>query len=119
MLCVGALWYGWTHERRNASLLAGLALGLSQYFYSSGRILIVLVLAWLTLVEILDRARFKRALISIGFLWLVAIVVVLPLGMFYRTPIPTERPARKSHHFRRVDGLQRSRTQPARLENNA
>ncbi len=83
MLCVGALWYGWTHERRNAYLLAGLALGLSQYFYSSGRILIVLVLAWLTLVGILDRARFKRALMSIGFLWLVAIVVVLPLAMFF------------------------------------
>lgn len=83
MVCVGALWYGWTHERRNAYLLAGLALGLSQYFYSSGRILIVLVLAWLALVGVLERARFKRALASIAFMWLVALVVVLPLGMYY------------------------------------
>ena len=97
MVCIGALWYGWSYERRNAYLLAGLALGLSQYFYSSGRILVLLILVWLALVGILERARFKRALASIAFLWLVALVVVLPLGMYY-----TEYPWQLSAPLNRV-----------------
>jgi 4-amino-4-deoxy-L-arabinose transferase-like glycosyltransferase len=82
-VAAGALWYGWTHERRNAYLLSGLALGLSQYFYSSGRVLLVLILLWLVIVGWHDRARLKRSSGSLFFLGLVALVTLLPLALFY------------------------------------
>jgi hypothetical protein len=79
----GALWYGWEQERRNAFLLAGLALGLSQYFYPSGRTLVLLVLLWLALAGLFDRGRLRRNLA--GLLWMAAaaLVVVLPLAWYY------------------------------------
>ncbi len=46
---LAALYVGWKQNRRSAFLLAGLGLGLSQYFYMSARALLVLVLAWVLL----------------------------------------------------------------------
>lgn len=82
-IIVGALWYAWTRERRNAYLLGGLALGLSQYFYSSGRILVVLAMIWLAMAALHDRARLKRSIVGIFFFWLVSAIVVIPLVLFY------------------------------------
>jgi 4-amino-4-deoxy-L-arabinose transferase-like glycosyltransferase len=82
-VAVGALWYAWTYERRNAYLLAGLALGLSQYFYSSGRILIVLIILWLVIAAWHDRDRLKRSASGLIFFGLVAAATVMPLALFY------------------------------------
>jgi hypothetical protein len=83
IVTVGALWYGWQKERRNAYLLAGLALGLAQYFYPSARTLLVLVFIWLLIAGLLDHPRLKRALPHITLTFLVTAVVLLPLVWYY------------------------------------
>ncbi len=80
---LSALWYAWNYERRNAYILAGLCLGLSQYFYTSGRILVFIMLVWLVIVGLSDRPRLKRALPDLGLMALTAIVVTLPLFIFF------------------------------------
>jgi 4-amino-4-deoxy-L-arabinose transferase-like glycosyltransferase len=82
-VAMGALWYAWTYEKRNAYLLAGLALGLSQYFYSSGRILLVLILIWLFVAGWHDRTRLKRSFGGLFFFGLVALVTIMPLALYY------------------------------------
>jgi len=83
IVTIGALWIGWKQERRNAYLLAGLSLGLAQYFYPSARTLLVLVFAWLLLVGVMDRTRLKHALPHIALFILIASVVLLPLAWYY------------------------------------
>jgi 4-amino-4-deoxy-L-arabinose transferase-like glycosyltransferase len=84
---VGALWYGWEKENRNAFLLAGIGLGIAQYFYTSSRTLIPLVILWVLIAGLFDRSHFKRALPDILIMALVAIAVVIPLAcFFFRSP---------------------------------
>lgn len=80
---IGALWYGWEKDRRNAYLLAGVSLGISQYFYSSSRTLLALILCWLLLAIILDRPRLKRAWVSLVLMFIVAGIITLPLAWYY------------------------------------
>jgi hypothetical protein len=80
---IGALWYGWEKDRRNAYLLAGLSLGISQYFYSSSRTLLVLIFSWLLLAAIFDRPRLKRAGVHLLLMFIIAGIVALPLAWFY------------------------------------
>ncbi len=80
---IGALWYGWEHHRRNAYLLAGLALGLGQYFYPSTRMLLVFLVLWILLGLALDRARGRQEWVNLLLLLLTAMVVVLPLAWHY------------------------------------
>ncbi|MEW6029517.1 MAG: ArnT family glycosyltransferase [Chloroflexota bacterium] len=82
-LTVGAAWYGWSRENRNALLLAGLGLGLAQYFYPSSRSLLALVYGWLFISALLDRARFKRLFSSLFLMSLTAVVTLLPLAWYY------------------------------------
>lgn len=79
---IGATWYAWERENRNAFLLAGFGLGISQYFYVTSHTLLVLIPVWLTLVSLRDRERFKRLLPDIVLMILVALVVVLPLAWY-------------------------------------
>ena len=83
IVTIGALWYGWEKDRRNAYLLAGLSLGISQYFYSSSRTILVLILVWMILAAILDRTRLKHAWVNLICMFLVATVVALPLVWHY------------------------------------
>ena len=83
VVTIGALWYGWEKDRRNAYLLAGLSLGLSQYFYSSSHTILVLIFGWVALSVIFDRARLKRAWVNLILMLFVAGIVVLPLAWFY------------------------------------
>lgn len=76
---IGLLWYGWKMDRRTAFLLAGFALGTSQYFYVSVRLLFVLVPAWLVLAALADRKRFQRNSASIALMFLVMLIVFIPL----------------------------------------
>lgn len=80
---VGALWYGWEQRRRNAYLLAGLALGLGQYFYPSTRALLGWLVIWVFLAAVLDRQRLKRESINLLLLLLVFVIVVWPLLWHY------------------------------------
>lgn len=82
-LTIGAAWYGWSRENRNTLLLAGLGLGLAQYFYPSSRSLLVLVYGWLFVSALLDRARFKRLFSSLFLMSLAAAVALLPLAWYY------------------------------------
>ena len=80
---LGLVWWAWKHERREGFLLAGLALGLSQYDYVSVRLLFLLVPAWLLVAGLADRARFRRNRAAIVLMFLVAVVVFLPLAANY------------------------------------
>ena len=75
---VGAVWFAWTRERRSAFLLAGLSLGMAQYFYESSLLLWLLALGWMSAAYLADRARFRRNAGGWIGLWLVAGIAVLP-----------------------------------------
>jgi 4-amino-4-deoxy-L-arabinose transferase-like glycosyltransferase len=79
---LGAVWYAWERENRNAFLLAGFGLGISQYFYVTSHTLLILIPAWLVLVSLCDRTRFKRLLPGIALMVLSALVVVLPFAWY-------------------------------------
>ncbi len=83
VVVAGAALYAWEREHRNAFLLAGFALGLSQYFYVTSRALLALILVWLVVLPFVDRSRFKRLLPGIVLMGLAALVVLLPLAWFY------------------------------------
>jgi 4-amino-4-deoxy-L-arabinose transferase-like glycosyltransferase len=83
VLAIGSLWVGWEKDRRNAYLLAGLSLGLSQYFYSSSHTLVVLILGWIIIAALIDRPRLKRAWPNLVIMFLVTGIVALPLAWFY------------------------------------
>ncbi len=80
---LGLVWVGWQEERRNTWILAGLALGFAQYFYVTSRFLIFVLLAFLAVVSLRDRHRLFRLLPQILSLFLVALVVCLPLAIFF------------------------------------
>jgi len=83
VLTLGALWHGWERENRNALILAGVGMGLAQYFYPSSRMLVALVFAWLLASALFDRQRFRRLLPSLLLMTLAMTVVILPLGWYY------------------------------------
>jgi hypothetical protein len=78
----GAIWYAWRSGSRNAFLLAGLALGFTQYFYGSSRLLWILAFGWMILAFFLDRDRFRKNGGSWISLWIAAGVTVLPIVFF-------------------------------------
>jgi 4-amino-4-deoxy-L-arabinose transferase-like glycosyltransferase len=83
----GALWAGWQTGRRGYYVLAGISLGLAQYFYLTSRVLVILVAAWLFLALVFtvrrERWRIKSALPGLALMALIAVVIVLPLGCYY------------------------------------
>ena len=82
VLAVGGLWLGWQEGRRDGFLLAGLSLGLSQYFYTTARLTPIVLTIWVVLLAVHrrpDRAR-TSGLAAGG---LAALAVFLPLGMLY------------------------------------
>lgn len=84
---LGALWAGWQTRKRGYFVLAGISLGFAQYFYLSSRVLVLLVLLWLSLAlgfsVLWDRSRIKAVLPGIIVMVVLATVVALPLGWFY------------------------------------
>ena len=82
-LVVGALWVGWQREKRAGYLLAGLGLGLAQYFYTTGRTLILVIAAWVLIAGLFDRPRFRHAIPNLLLMLWMALIVVLPLVLFY------------------------------------
>lgn len=117
IVVIGALWHGWEYERNRSFVLAGLSLGIAQYFYPSGRALIIPILGWLFLMGILDRQKFKRVFHSIVIMVLVTIVVILPLAIFYiHHPDEYMAPFRRVSIFGSIlDDMVRSTGQPVWL----
>jgi 4-amino-4-deoxy-L-arabinose transferase-like glycosyltransferase len=83
VLFAGALWQAWTGGKRLMYILAGLTLGLAQYFYTSSRGLIILVLVWLAIATILNRKGIRDRLPDLICMFLAAVVIFLPLANFY------------------------------------
>ncbi len=83
VVVLGLLWYGWERENRLAFLLAGFSLGLSQYFYVSGRALFLFVPLWFLLVGVLDWPKCKRNLPDFILLEIVAVVTFFPLARYF------------------------------------
>lgn len=75
--------YGWRYGRRAAFLMAGLLLGLGQYFYVSFRAMPLLLLLWAALAFAVDRHRLRRLLPDLILLAAVAFVVALPLHVYF------------------------------------
>jgi hypothetical protein len=97
---IGAVWYAWERENRNAFLLAGFGLGISQYFYVTSHTLLILIPVWLVVVSLRDRERFKRLLPGIVLMLLVTLVVFLPLAWYYiRYPIQFFAPMERVYVF--------------------
>jgi len=80
---VGTLWYGWQTQKRWAYLLTGWSLGFSQYFYSSSKLLIALILISALLAFGFRRQRFMDSLPNVAGGFLIASVVVMPLFLYY------------------------------------
>jgi 4-amino-4-deoxy-L-arabinose transferase-like glycosyltransferase len=83
VIVLGCLWSGWREEKRVYYVIGGLALGFSQFFYASSRVLVAVVVFYVVGLAIRDWPRFKRALPDMVLMGLVALVVFLPLGLFY------------------------------------
>ena len=83
VITVGAAWYAWEKESRNAYMLAGLGLGFSQYFYPSSRALLVVVYGAIIISGILNRTKLKRSLANIFLMAFMMIIILLPLVWYY------------------------------------
>lgn len=83
VLTLGCLWAGWEKKNRTAFLVAGAALGFSQYFYTSSHSLFLIIPLWLLLAFFRDRKRFKEALPDLFIMCWIAFMVLLPLIWFY------------------------------------
>jgi 4-amino-4-deoxy-L-arabinose transferase-like glycosyltransferase len=80
---LGSLLYGWYHEKRWSFILSGLALGFSQYFYVTSRLLFALIPAWLVVSGLFDRPRFRKLWPNLILLTIAALAVVIPLAGYY------------------------------------
>lgn len=80
---LGLFWMGWRTGRRSHFVAAGILLGASQYFYASGRLLPVLLASWIVLGLLIERRLPRARLVNLASMALTAIVVFLPLGLFF------------------------------------
>ncbi len=78
-----ALWRAWTTDRRAAYLIAGVALGLGLYFYTSTRALVVMSGIWWLIAALRQPAEVRKRIRNLSLMVFAGVVVVLPLGLFY------------------------------------
>jgi hypothetical protein len=82
VVTVGALWYGWKTGHRGFWILAGLSLGIAQYFSFTRRTLIVLVPLFLLAATFIDRPGWRRNLGNLLPALAALTVVILPLAWY-------------------------------------
>ena len=80
-VAVGGLWIGWERNKRWAFLTAGMAVGLSPYFYATGRLLPLVLAAWAVCLH--RRTRWQDRTPGSACAALTAGVTALPLSLFY------------------------------------
>jgi 4-amino-4-deoxy-L-arabinose transferase-like glycosyltransferase len=83
IIVLGLLWAGYQHENRRLLILSGLALGFSQYFYISSRVMFILIPAWLFVVGLINPNRMRQLIPSLMIMGMAAFVVVLPLALYF------------------------------------
>lgn len=83
VLAVGCFWRGWQSGRRGYFVATGLIIGFSQYFYTSALLLPLLLAAWIGLQLMAQPARLRDSWPDLLLLVVVALVVYLPLSLFY------------------------------------
>ena len=79
-LMLGGIWVAWRHNLRWSFILAGAAVGLSQFFYTTGRLVPVYALLFIILLYLFNRE--KRRLPGLTVLGLVMVSIVLPFGLY-------------------------------------
>ena len=78
---LAAVAWGWKRNSSGGALLAGLALGFSQYFYVGSRVALLLIPCALYLLWKEDRDR-RKLVVHAGKILAAAAVVALPLALF-------------------------------------
>ncbi len=89
LITLGALWYGWHSGKRAYWILAGLAMGIGQYFYATTRTLFVAVPLFLIAMTIFDRASWRRNLRNLIPSLAALTAVLLPLAWYVATHTDT------------------------------
>jgi 4-amino-4-deoxy-L-arabinose transferase-like glycosyltransferase len=84
ILSAGALWVGVTQDRRSAYLLAGASLGLSQYFYTTSHLGLVLIVLWAVHLYA-RRTQDSHPAPGLTCAALTAGSVAMPLALLYGT----------------------------------
>jgi 4-amino-4-deoxy-L-arabinose transferase-like glycosyltransferase len=80
-LGIGAFWQACTQNHRQSFIVAGLAMGLSQYFYTTGHLTPLYLILW---IPFLKREKpLKELLPGLAIAFIVALIVFLPLGLHY------------------------------------
>ncbi len=82
-IMIGALWYGWEHNKRIGYLIAGIALGFSQYFYVSSRGLIGIMIACLIIALLIQRVKLYQSLPHLILMFAITTAIVFPLVWFF------------------------------------
>lgn len=81
--------YAWDEAEKNRDrsrlffALAGLLFGLSQYFYTSVRILYLVIPAWLFWNWLMDRKSIRKRMPGVAVMLVSLLAVLLPLALFY------------------------------------
>lgn len=83
LIVLGCVFYGWRKESRNAFILAGISLGLAQYFYVSSRLLFVIIPVFIGAVSLQDPKKFKHLMPDIIIMVVGMLVVFLPLCWYF------------------------------------
>ena len=82
-ITLGFLWIGWQKNNRAAYLVAGIGFGLSQYFYSTGHLLFLILPLWILIAALSDHSRFRQSIANIFLMLWMAFIILLPLAWFY------------------------------------
>ena len=80
-LMIGALWVAWRENHRWAFLLAGAAIGLAQFFYTTAHLLPIYAATWLIALYLWSREKARAP--GLVCLTLALLVLILPLVLFY------------------------------------
>ena len=80
---LAGLWQGWRSGKRLPFIVAGLALGLGQYFYVSVRVLPLLVLIWVVGLWWWQPRLWRRRLPDFVLSGYTAVLTVLPLAIYF------------------------------------
>jgi 4-amino-4-deoxy-L-arabinose transferase-like glycosyltransferase len=106
VLFSGLLWWAWKGqdpEKDGSSalfLLAGLILGLGQYFYTSMRVVFAILCLWLLIQAIRKWSDFRRRLPGLCSLAMGTVVILIPLAAYY-----IKNPSQFAAPFQRVSIL--------------